>query len=353
MRGTRLTKRISRRAPALAELLEPLASRLRAPLGVILGSPAEAADVVAACAGNDVVCYQMDLFQAQRLHAELDQRGLHADIASRADLWDLPDPLQTLIYPVPEGGERMLKIDMIEQAWHTLAPEGSLIVLSPYAGDTLLQPALKKIFGRVHVPAQTRHAAFWCQRTGTRPKRRHEVAFHVRLDERSFRFVSRPGVFSYGRFDHGARALVEVAEIQPGDRVVDLGCGIGTNGILAAQRAGPEGFTAFVDSNVRAIALAELNARNLGVTNLETIPTASLSGLRPDSFDVVLANPPYYAQLAIAERFIACGREALKSGGRFYLVSKLIEAMHPLVDEVFPGVEIFERRGYFIFAGRK
>jgi 16S rRNA (guanine1207-N2)-methyltransferase len=344
----------SKRALPLADLIEALRPRLRPPLGIILGSPHEAAEVVAAAGVSDVLCYQMDLFQAERLQEELDARGLHADIATRADLWDLPQPLQTIVFPVPRGGERMLKIDMIEQAYHALEPQGTLVALTPYGSDTMLQPALKKVFGRVHVPQETRHAALWCQRGGERQRRRHEIRFHVRVDEtNSLSFVSRPGVFSYGRFDHGARALMEVAEIEPGDRVVDLGCGIGTNGVLAARRSGPEGFTAFVDSNVRAIALADLNARNLGVPGFETIATASLTGLQAASFDVVLANPPYYAQLSIAERFIACGHEALKDGGRFYLVSKLLDKMHPLVDDAFPGVEIFERRGYFIFAGRK
>jgi 16S rRNA G1207 methylase RsmC len=344
----------SKRAVPLAELVEALRPRLRPPLGIILGSPNEAVDIVAASRMTDVLCYQMDLFQAERVHEELDARGLHADIATRADLWELPQPLPTFIFPLPRGGERMLKIDMIEQAYHALEPHGTLVALSPYGSDTMLQPALKKVFGRVHVPHETGHAAFWCQRGGERPRRRHEVRFHVRVDEQtSLSFVSRPGVFAYGRFDHGARALMEVAEVEPGNRIVDLGCGIGTNGVLAARRSGPDGFTTFVDSNVRAIALAELNARNLGVPHFETIATASLSGLEPASFDVVLANPPYYAQLSIAERFIECGHDALKPGGRFYLVSKLLERVHPLVDDAFPGTEVFERRGYFIFVGQR
>jgi 16S rRNA (guanine1207-N2)-methyltransferase len=344
----------SKRPIPLADLLEPLRPKLRPPLGIILGSPREAADLVAASRVGETVCYQMDLHQSDRLGEELDARGLHADIATQSDLWDLPQALQTLVYPIPKGGERALKLDMMEQAYHALAPQGTLLVLTPFAGDTFVQPALKKIFGKVHVPHETGHAAFWCQRAGERPRRRHEMSFHVRVDEhKSLAFVSRPGVFSYGRFDHGARALTEVADVLSGDRIVDLGCGIGTNGILAAQRAGPDGFITFVDSNVRAIALSELNARNLGVERFEAIATANLSGLAPESFDVVLANPPYYAQLSIAERFIECGRAALKKGGRFYLVSKLIEQMQPPVDGAFPGVEIFERRGYFIFAGRK
>ena len=49
------------------------------------------------------------------------------------------------------------------------------------------------------------------------------------------RFVSRPGVFSYGRFDEGARALTEVMQVAPGDAVLDLGCGSGTVGVIAGK----------------------------------------------------------------------------------------------------------------------
>ena len=46
--------------------------------------------------------------------------------------------------------------------------------------------------------------------------------------------------------------MLEVAEVRPGDRVLDLGCGPGANGVLAMDRAGPDGHVTFVDSNVRA-----------------------------------------------------------------------------------------------------
>src|SRR6202008_4948977 len=101
-----------------------------------------------------------------------------------------------------------------------------------------------------------------CQRHVDHPRRLHELTFQVRLDsERSLRYLSRPGVFAYGRFDDGARALVETAEVRPGGAVLDVGWGCGTNGVCAGLRAGPEGRAAFLDSNVRAVALAEHNAR--------------------------------------------------------------------------------------------
>src|SRR5262245_7144877 len=248
-----------------AALLRPLAAKLQPPFAIALGSPKEAADLAVALPAGQLVCWQLDLFQAARLRDELAARNLSAEVVALPDLWDLPQQVGTIVYPVQLGGERGLKLDVIEQAYHALVKHGHFVVLSPYEQDNVLPPALKKVFGRVHVPPAIDNSVFWCRREGDRPRRRHEMTFQVRANETtSLRFVSRPGVFSYGRFDHGARALVEAAEINAGDRIVDLGCGCGTNGILAAQRSGPEGFVGFVDSNIRAIALTELNARQAG-----------------------------------------------------------------------------------------
>src|SRR6202162_5157236 len=94
------------------ELAAILANNLRPPFGVVLGSPGEVAELVGALPSSDVTCYQMDLFQADRLRVELKESGHFAEVVTAPDLWDLPAPLQTLVYPVPLGGERALKLDM-------------------------------------------------------------------------------------------------------------------------------------------------------------------------------------------------------------------------------------------------
>ncbi len=330
-------------------MLRAVPGKLQAPLVVALGSPREAAEIVAAAKQTRCACWQIDLYQAARLDEELKKRQLLSEVVTAPDLWDLATPAQTVVFPVSQGGERILKMDVIEQSYHALAPGGHLVVLSPYESDNGLQPALKKVFGKVHIPAGD-HSLFWCRREADRPRRRHEMTFQVRVSEsKSARFVSRPGTFSYGRFDHGARALVETAEIRAGDRIVDLGCGCGTNGILAAERAGPDCFLAFVDSNVRALALAEINARTAGIAHFQLFPSAEVTGMPEASFDVVLANPPYYAQLSIARLFIERGKALLKPGGRFYLVTKMLEQVAAIMEEVFGEAEVFERRGYFLF----
>jgi 16S rRNA (guanine1207-N2)-methyltransferase len=330
-----------------------LAGKVRSPLAVVLGSPAEVGNLLAGCPGIDATCYQMDLYQAERVRAELGERGLKAHVVTAPDLWDLSAEFESAVYMAARGGERELKIDMVEQVFHVLRPGGVLLVWSPYETEAFFPMLLKKIFGRIHTPPHQpggdQQSILWCQRDRDRPRRRHEVTFQAKVNNGpSCRFLSRPGTFSYGRFDNGARALTEVMEIDPGDRVLDLGCGVGTNGVFASQLAGPEGEITFVDSNVRATALAEHNARANGVARFAVVASHTVEGPSPGSFDVALANPPYYAYSSIATLFIERSRTLLKPGGRFYLVTRQPNEVGPVVEQTFGSVQELMHRGYAI-----
>jgi 16S rRNA (guanine1207-N2)-methyltransferase len=328
---------------------EQVLGKLRPPLAVVLGSPAEVVNLLTACPDAEATCYQVDLHQAERLREGLSPAGLAARVVTLPDLWDLPAEFQTAVYLPPRGGERELKIDMIEQAFHVLRPRGNLVVWSSYESDPFIPSLLKKLFGRAHSHAAEPDSVFWAQRDGERPRRRHEMSFQARVASGpSCRFLSRPGTFSYGRFDNGARALAEVMEVQPGGRVLDLGCGCGTNGVFAGQLAGPEGFVAFVDSNVRAADLAGQNARANGLTSFQVIASATAEGLEEGSFDVALANPPYYAAGAIARLFVERSHALLKPEGRLYLVTKQPNEVGAMVEEAFGAVEALLHRGYAI-----
>jgi 16S rRNA (guanine1207-N2)-methyltransferase len=326
--------------------------KARPPLAVVLGSPAEVVNLLSALPGVEAVCYQMDLHQLERVQEGLAGAGITtARVAALPDLWDLPAEFASAVFMAARGGERELKIDMVEQGFHVLRPGGIFVVWSSYEEDPFFPGLLKKVFGRPHEHRAEPDTVLWCARQGDRPRRRHEVTFHARLGEGlSLTFVSRPGVFSYGRLDDGARALAEVGDVRPGDRVLDVGCGTGAVGVLAARRAGPEGFVAFVDSNVRAVALAEHNARANGVEDFQAVATSRVDGLAEGSFDVALANPPYFANSSIARLFIERSRELLKPDGRFFLVTRQPNVVAEPVGETFGRVIALERRGYTILS---
>ena len=337
----------------LLALLESIQSRVRPPVVVIMGSPAQAADLSAALGPAETVCYQMDVHQADKLRQQFGELGLPAVVETYPDLWDLPARFNTAIFPVAAHGERELKLDLLDQSFHVLTQRGLLISLSEYQADSLLPKWHKKVFGKCsELPASKQGSVFWSARDGDRPRRRHELTFRAKIgDGPSHAFVSRPGVFGYGDLDEGARAMLEIAEVRPGDRVLDLGCGPGANGVLAIDRAGPDGHVTFVDSNVRATALAELNARENGLANFRCVTTATMDGLEPASFDVILANPPYYANSWIAQMFIEKGKTLLRPGGRLFLVTKMVNHVAPAMAELFPESTWEQRRGYHVLRG--
>jgi 16S rRNA (guanine1207-N2)-methyltransferase len=336
------------------DLLTAVRHRLKPPVLVALGSPAQAADMVAALGRPDTACYQMDVFQAERLRGELAETGLEATVVTAADLWDVPGPFGTVLYPAPARGERELKRDVVEQSYHVLRRDGLLVVLSGVPRDQFFPGLMKKTFGKSALEVRGDGTAVWSARGEDKPRRRHEVTYHVRRpDAESVTIVSRPGVFSYGRFDDGARALSEVMEVHPGDAILDVGCGTGAVGVLAGLRAGPGGAVTFVDSNTRAVALAEQNARAAGLTDVRAVAAARLEGLPASAVDVALANPPYYGQMTIARLFVEGAHAALKPGGRLYLVTKQADLAEPLLHERFGRSLMVLHRDYAVYMAKK
>jgi SAM-dependent methyltransferase len=82
-----------------------------------------------------------------------------------------------------------------------------------------------------------------------------------------------------------------VAELREGEVVLDLGSGGGIDVILSAKRVGPTGVAYGVDMTDEMLALAQQNAREVGIANahflkgeIENVP------LPAESVDVVISN---------------------------------------------------------------
>src|SRR5262245_22238046 len=97
---------MKKRARPFSDLLQTVETRLRPPSGVARGSRVEVAELGHTPPQGPVTCYQMDLFQADRLKESLRLRNREAKVETRPDLWDLTPEFATLVYPVPHGGER-------------------------------------------------------------------------------------------------------------------------------------------------------------------------------------------------------------------------------------------------------
>jgi len=115
----------------------------------------------------------------------------------------------------------------------------------------------------------------------------------------------------------GCANPVALADLRPGETVLDLGSGGGVDVILSARRVGPEGRVYGLDMTDEMLDLARRNAAEAGVGNVELLRGLIEDVPLPDaSVDVVLSNcvinlTPDKPR-ALAEAF-----RVLRPGGRF------------------------------------
>jgi arsenite methyltransferase len=108
-----------------------------------------------------------------------------------------------------------------------------------------------------------------------------------------------------------------LAELRPGEVVLDLGSGGGIDVLLSARRVGPTGKAYGVDMTDDMLALARQNQRNAGVENVEFLKGEIEAVPLPDAaVDVVISNCVINLssdkRRALAEAF-----RVLRPGGRF------------------------------------
>lgn len=82
-----------------------------------------------------------------------------------------------------------------------------------------------------------------------------------------------------------------IAELRPGEAVLDLGSGSGLDCFLAAQQVGPEGRVVGLDMSDDMLELARRNLAKVGATNVEFHKGEMEAMPLPDTaFDVIISN---------------------------------------------------------------
>ncbi|GAA4569336.1 arsenite methyltransferase [Planotetraspora kaengkrachanensis] len=109
---------------------------------------------------------------------------------------------------------------------------------------------------------------------------------------------------------------VAVADLQPGETVLDLGSGGGIDVLLSARRVGPAGKAYGLDATPDMITLARANAAEAGVTNVEFLYGHIEDIPLPDAgVDVIISNCVINLS-ADKPRVLAEAFRVLKPGGR-------------------------------------
>ena len=304
----------------IAALEEIDASAARRVLCTSLGRGQAAASAALRFPQAQVVCHFLDVYLAAQARAYQSSGPPNLSIICQADFPS--DEIDLALLPLTAAGQAELTREWLQQAHQLLALGGRLLAATDNPRDTWLGGQLQKLCDRVARRADDRAALYLAVKTRPLKKAKDfSCEFVFRDRERLVRAVSRPGVFAHRRVDPGTRALLEVMDVAPGDRVFDMGCGSGVAALAAAMRA--DGVTVYaVDSNPRAVQCvlqgAALNGREKIAARLDADGTCDL----PGSYDLFLANPPYYSNYRIAEIFLDAGRRALRRGGTIVVVAK-------------------------------
>ena len=140
----------------------------------------------------------------------------------------------------------------------------------------------------------------------------------------SFAGVANP--FSLGR-------------LESGERVLDLGCGAGTDSLVAAQMVGPAGHVTGIDMTPEMLARARRAAAEMGAANVDFVEgEIEQLPLGDASVDVVISNGVIDLVPDKDRVFAEIGR-VLRSGGRIQLADVTIQ--NPVSEEAKRDIDLW------------
>lgn len=316
---------------------------------------------------------QLDLTRRTLALNELEQA---ADI----DPLHLPegnDAVDLVVLEVPR--DRQLARRWLLTAFQSLTEGGTLYLAGP--NDQGIRPAIadaEGLFGDAQLLTYRRHNRSaraikpagrhdlprWAKEPGVQPGSWYE--FDIPLtgagwlrpspERSSLHLRSLPGVFSYDRLDPGTELLLEHLPDAAGRRVLDVGCGYGLIGLLAALNGAER--ADLVDVNLLAVDSARENAEQLGLENVEVLASDLFSALTGRGYDLIVSNPPFHqgkaVDFTITNRMIRQAAGYLAPDGRLILVANTFIRYEPALREHFARVrQIAETSRYQLFAASK
>ena len=178
----------------------------------------------------------------------------------------------------------------------------------------------------------------------------------TRLCGRNFEFLTSSSVFSKRRIDLGTRLLIESMVLPSEGCVLDIGCGYGAVGIVAAS-LNAKLHVVMTDVNIRAVRLARKNAESNRAWNAEVRYGQFYEPVKDSVFKCILSNPPVSAGMDTVKTIITGAPKVLADGGTFQMVirSKIGSKSLPATfEETFGNVKIIARgSGFRVLSGQK
>jgi 16S rRNA G1207 methylase RsmC len=314
-----------------------------------MGRAQAAATLATERPASSVVCWFLDQYQQRLATAECDVANL--TLVCQPDFPD--EEFDLAVLPFSMHGEAELTRELLQTATDRLKLDGKLVASTDNPRDEWLRKLLAASFKKVTKHSFGDAAVYVVTKQETLKKLKdYRAEFVFRDGPNLIKVVSRPGVFSHRHIDPGARHLLEAANVGPGMRVLDIGCGAGTVALGIAMRDATVQVLA-VDSNARAVECTQVGAKLNGLSNITAELNASGEYADAGTFDLALANPPYFADYEIARRFVDAARRSLKSGGQLLVVTKTPNWYEDYLAAEWYDVQVTPTKRYFLVGVRK
>ncbi len=165
-------------------------------------------------------------------------------------------------------------------------------------------------------------------------------------------FETEKLLFSPELVDKGTLAMLSQIDFHREEKVLDLGCGYGVVGILAASEM-REDQVVMCDISETAVKVAKNNAVRNGFCHIKILQSDAYEKITDTDFSLILSNPPYHADFSVAKQFIEGGYRRLRQEGRMVMVVKRLLWYQNKLTAVFGGVKVREVYGYYVLIAEK
>jgi 16S rRNA (guanine1207-N2)-methyltransferase len=266
----------------------------------------------------------------------------------------LPDGIAADVVAIRIPTEKLAMLQLLVDAFAILRVGGRCSIAgATNEGVKSAARVLQELFGNATVVghdsghrvvmAVKRADAFANGESVQSPYLRHDAFLEIdaTLRGQSLQLFSRPGVFSWEHIDEATAILAETMDVRAGESVLDLGCGIGALGLVAAGLSGT-GAIHCADVDSEAIRCTQRAIDVAGLTNCTASPSDVGAAVLDRRFDVVICNPPFHVgkttDLEVPAQFILDAWQVLKPGGRMYLVANRTLPYEKIVHQRFGNV---------------
>jgi len=179
----------------------------------------------------------------------------------------------------------------------------------------------------------------------------NERILELEIFNMQFKFLTNNGLFSCDKIDDASITLLKNIPIIKG-KLLDLGCGYGTLGIVLAKKYGVELTIADINNIALEYAIKNAKLNKVHVTPFHSDSFANITGL----FNNIVLNPPIHAGKETMYRMYEESARHLIPGGTLYIVIQKkhgAESTIKKLKEIFDSVNVlYKKKGCFVIESR-